>query len=146
MRTRWLEELESRMEGVSPKQIGASLRPPEPHERTIGKASDATMRLWGVIEAMEVDLRTKLMAHFKEAGVEHDAETCKSFHEETDWEMTQVKAMREVFWTSLRADMNFFSGNIGIRRDGAATTWDADPNDPIELMRGLLEELKRARS
>lgn len=145
MRTRWLEELETRMERVPPKQIGASLRDPEPHERVVGKASEATMRLWGVIEAMNADIRTKIMAHFKEAGIEHDTETCKSYHEETDWEMAQNKVMLEMFWASLRVDTGLFSGNIGIRKGGVATTWDRDPNDPLDLMRALVEELKRAR-
>jgi hypothetical protein len=107
-------------------RAGSKLDPPKKKERPLGTVhNDTAKRAYVAMSTLKAMYATNLA----KASMAENDEAEQAAHTNAHKASEYADLLFEVAWSQIRSDMNYWCGNIGIRKDWLAVTWD-DPQGP----------------
>ncbi|MFH1207150.1 MAG: hypothetical protein V1668_00910 [Patescibacteria group bacterium] len=132
----WLVEALS-AEAVSAanvKKAAKQLSPIEEGEKVIGEITDSTKRVYAAwmaqIDAVD-SIKEKHVAEHN--SPDHTRGQCEQFEHDLMLAMSKYNALKELFWTSARVDLNA-PGSVGIRKDWKLVKVEDKPQTGISIV------------
>ena len=139
---RRLEELKDRMRKVPEKYLRHRFPPLENGQSVVGKCPEEFRRLYGVF--MELDEEARRIVAEHDLAEHHPEQKCLEMVRRASGKRGEAMAVRNLFWTALRRELETPHGNLGLRGDWDLITWeDREEEDPLDVLLMIRDILTR---
>ena len=124
--TAWLVYVQKMLDNLPAQYHNIVSKPIQEGERSIGGVPQSLRGIWGLCRMLE-EKRDKLKKTHHETNHHHNKQDCAQFIDEYRLVKENLRAIRSLFYTSLKYEVFTPNGVIDVRGDYDVVTWEKAP-------------------